>query len=107
MMFKRKKRKIKEKKEKENKDCHEIHPEINGEGLAYKTSAHVISIPNVTLATRYLPMKTTNQMPATSGANILYLNEKSMELFQYKLTRHTAKKECSAQHKYKVPAASS
>lgn len=70
MMFERKKEKKKEKKEKENKDCHETHPEVNREGLAYKMSTHVISIPNVTLATRYLPMKTTNQMPATSGDQI-------------------------------------
>lgn len=43
--------------EKENKDCHEMYPQIHGEGLAYKMSTYVISIPNVTLATRYLPMQ--------------------------------------------------
>lgn len=70
MTFKRTKEKKKEKKEKENKDTHEIQPEINGEGLTYKMSTHVTSILNVTLATRYLSMETTNQIPATSGDQI-------------------------------------
>lgn len=48
-------------------DYHEIYPEILGVGLPYKMSSRVVNIPNVTLAIRHLPIKTTNQMPATSG----------------------------------------
>lgn len=55
---------------KENKDCHEMYPQICGKGLAYKMSTYIISIPNVTLTTRYLPMQTTNQMPAPCGDQI-------------------------------------
>ena len=71
-------------------------------------STHVISIPKCN--TCYKVFANENNKPDASNIwrpNILYLNEKSMELFQYKLTCHIAKKECSAQHKCEVPAASS
>lgn len=51
-MFKSKrenKRKKGKKREKVNMDCQEIYPEINGVGLPYKMSSHVISIPSVNL----------------------------------------------------------
>lgn len=54
-------------KEKLNMDCHEIYPEINGVRLPLKWATIIISIRNVALAIRYLPIETTNQMPATSG----------------------------------------
>lgn len=47
-----------------------MYPQILGEGLVYKMNTYVISISNVTLVTRYLPMQTRNQMPTTSGDQI-------------------------------------
>lgn len=82
-------------------DCQEIYPEINGVGLPYKMSSHVISIPSVNL------IKGICQLKQQTRCQQHLDTKETVELLQYKLTCHIAKEECNVQHKYRVPAVSS